>query len=91
LIEKITPTIKRILGKPELLKRTKPSMGGEDFCYFAQHKPAVMLWLGCSKIGEVAYPVHNPHYNPDEKCIPVGVKVVSAILLDYLKSKVIAE
>lgn len=87
LVEKITPTLKRVLEKPEDMVRVKPVMVGEDFCYFGKEKPAVMLWLGCAKEGEEIYPLHNPNFNPDEKCIPNGVKVMSAVLLNYLKSK----
>jgi amidohydrolase len=88
LAEKMTPTVIRILGEPKLLLKAKPSMGGEDFCYFTQKKPSVMFWLGCTKEGDPYYPAHSPHFNPDEKCIPHGVKIMSAILLDYLKMRV---
>ena len=87
LVEKITPTLHRILGNPELLLKPQPSMGGEDFCYFGREKPSVMLWLGTNKPGDVPYPAHNPKFNPDENAIAHGVKVMAAILLDYLTMK----
>lgn len=84
LVENISPTIERILGAPDLLVKTQPSMVGEDFCYFAEEKPSVMLWLGAAEAGELAYPLHNPRFNPDEKSIPLGVKIMSGVILDYL-------
>jgi amidohydrolase len=87
LVEKITPTLKRVLEKPEDMVIVKPAMVGEDFCYFGREKPAVMLWLGCAKEGEPYYPLHNPRLNPDEKCIPLGVKLMSTLLLDYLNKE----
>jgi len=87
LVENISPTLERILGNPELLVKIKPSMVGEDFCYFARQKPSVMMWLGTAKAGEVVYPLHNPKFNPDEESIPVGVKAMSGIILDYLNMK----
>jgi len=62
-------------------------MVGEDFCYFARQKPSVMMWLGTAKAEEEAYPLHNPRFNPDEKCIPVGVKAMSSVIFDYLNMK----
>jgi amidohydrolase len=87
LAEKMSPTVRRSLGDANLLVKAKPSMGGEDFCYFSREKPSVMFWLGCTKEGDAYYPLHSPNVSPDEKCIPHGVKVMSAILLDYLKMK----
>jgi len=46
-----------------------------------------MMWLGTAKAEEEAYPLHNPRFNPDEKCIPVGVKAMSSVIFDYLNMK----
>jgi len=87
LVQKILPTIERVLGGKMFVQEEKPIMGGEDFSYFAREIPAVMLWLGVVPQDVEKTSVHSPTFIADENCIPVGVKVMSAVILDYLRSK----
>lgn len=87
LVQKILPSIERILGDKRFAREEKPIMGGEDFSYFAREIPAVMLWLGVVPEDVEKTSVHSPTFIADEKCIPIGVKVMSAVILDYLGSK----
>lgn len=52
-----------------------PSMGGEDFAYYLQHRPGAFLFLGGQPDGEV-YPHHSPHFRFSEKALPIGVRVL---------------
>lgn len=72
----------RILGKDKVVKDT-PDMGGEDFSYFGREMPAIMLFVGVQPKGMTAK-VHSPSFVADEDGIPVGVRVMSAVLLDKL-------
>lgn len=83
LIQKILPWIEKALGGPQFIIEAKPSMGGEDFSYFAQQIPAVMLWLGVVPENLAKTSVHSPTFMADEKSIPLGVKVMASILLHY--------
>lgn len=83
LVRKILPTVERILGGKRFVREEQPIMGGEDFSYFAREIPAVMLWLGVVPEDVEKTSVHSPTFVADEKSIPIGVEVMSAILLDY--------
>jgi len=72
----------RILGKANVVKDT-PGMGGEDFSYFGREMPALMLFLGVQPKGATAK-VHSPYFAADEDGIAVGVRVMTAVLLDKL-------
>lgn len=84
LVQRILPSVERVLGGKEVVQPELPIMGGEDFSYFAREIPAVMLWLGVVPEGLERTSVHSPTFMADEKSIPLGVRVMSAILLDYL-------
>lgn len=53
----------------------EPSMGGEDFAYYLQHRPGAFLFLGCGQEGG-SPPHHSPHFMVDERALPLGVEVL---------------
>ena len=56
-----------------------PTMGAEDFAYFAQRVPGVLVRLGTSsdKAG-ATYPGHSAEFRIDEDALAVGVKTLVA-------------
>jgi len=78
--------VERILGGKDYIKEVLPEMGGEDFSHFSRLAPSVMLLLGCVPPPVESTQVHSPTFIADEACIPVGVKVMSAVILDYLSA-----
>lgn len=60
---------------------------GEDFAYFLQELPGAMFFLGASnrEKGIVALP-HSPGFQIDETAIPIGIKAMSGVLVNYLLS-----
>ena len=56
-----------------------PTMGGEDFAYFAQRVPGVMVRLGIfnEERGSV-HAGHSPQFRVDEDAIPVGISTLLA-------------
>ncbi|OGD24578.1 MAG: hypothetical protein A2Y56_13290 [Candidatus Aminicenantes bacterium RBG_13_63_10] len=72
----------RLLGKENVIQGL-PGMVGEDFSHFGRLAPASLLWLGAQPKGGTAT-LHAPTFTCDEEAIPVGLRVMSAILLDAL-------
>jgi amidohydrolase len=62
-----------------VLAHPPPTMGGEDFSYFAQRAPGLMIRLGVRNEAEgiVHYP-HSPQFRVDESAIPVGIATLVA-------------
>lgn len=87
LLDKILPAVERSLGGKEFVLPTLPDMGGEDFSYFAREIPSALLWLGVIPQEMEKTSVHSPTFVADEKSIPIGVKVMSAVISDYLKQR----
>ncbi len=59
--------------------RPAPTMGAEDFAYFARRVPGVHVRLGIrnEKIGAV-HSGHSPEFRIDEAALPVGVQTLIA-------------
>jgi amidohydrolase len=61
-----------------------PSMGAEDFSAFADIVPSVQLRVGAGAPGR-RDALHNADYQPDERCIGLGVQALSRVALDLLR------
>ena len=61
------------------VERLSPTMGGEDFAYFAQRVPGVHVRLGVRNESEGAvHAGHSPEFRIDEAALPIGVEVLVA-------------
>ncbi len=87
LLREILPTVERVLGGKHFIREVLPEMGGEDFSYFSRQVPSVMLWLGVVPADVESTQVHSPTFIADEGSIPIGVKVMSAVILDHLSAR----
>jgi amidohydrolase len=67
----------------------RPRMGAEDFSYFCQKWPGMMLGLGCHDpaLG-FQFPLHSPHFNMDERVLDVGVRLFGHALVRYLEKAI---
>jgi amidohydrolase len=61
------------------IEAAEPTMGGEDFAYFAQRVPGVMVRLGVrnESIGAV-HPAHSPTFRLDEAALRHGIETLVA-------------
>jgi amidohydrolase len=83
----LLPTLNRVAGEGNVIE-VRPEMGGEDFAYFAQKVPGFYIHLGIrnEKIGPVVQ-LHSPRLIVDEDALPLGVRVMTMMALDYLRSQ----
>jgi amidohydrolase len=72
-----------LLGK-ENVKGCKPTLGGEDFSFFLQKIPGAMFFLGVhDPVTGAPIMNHDPRFNPDERAIPIGVKLLSQLVTEF--------
>lgn len=83
LTRRMVPTLHKIIGKENVLE-IEPTMGGEDFAYFANEVPGFFYRLGMVKPGTESGGHHTPNFMADNSCVPIGMKAMSMLLLDYL-------
>src|SRR5215469_5421350 len=71
----------RVLG-PDALAAAPQSLGGEDFAWYLESIPGSLFRLGTRRPGSGdEFDIHQPMFDVDERCIGVGIKVMSAIAM----------
>jgi len=77
------PSLARAVGEKNLVL-DEPRTGAEDFSYFAGQTPGFFYFLGGVKPGTSSGDHHTPTFLVDDAAIPVGMRAMSYVLLDYL-------
>jgi amidohydrolase len=72
-----------LLGADAVLP-AEPMMTGEDFGVFAQHVPGCFLRLGGRFPGQPLRNHHDPHFDVDERALPIGTAILAETALRYL-------
>jgi len=78
------PSLQRVLGQQNV-RRIDPILGGEDFSLFANETPGFFYFLGALKPGTTSGDHHTPTFLADDGAVPVGMRAMSTVLLDYLR------
>jgi amidohydrolase len=80
-LQRVLRSATEVLGKENIVVMPQPSMGSEDFAWFAEKVPAAHLRIG-SKIDGLDTAIHKANYDCHELAIPTGVRVVARAALD---------
>ena len=72
------------LGRECVLPVELPSLGAEDFAELLRDVPGTMMRLGVAGPQGCA-PLHNGAFDPDERALGVGVRVLTATLLAWME------
>ncbi len=72
-----------LLGAEHILA-PELEMGAEDFGSFSELAPGAMFGLGCRIEGDERRH-HNPRFDIDERCLPIGTAVLAEAALRLLK------
>lgn len=83
LAKKVRPALEAVLGAKNVID-SEPTMGGEDFAYFANQIPGFYFRLGTTLPGTVSGGLHTPNFRADDQAVPVGIRAMSRLLVDYL-------
>ncbi len=87
LTARMVPTLERVAGRDNLLL-VPPKTGGEDFALFAEKIPGLYINIGSRSRGsDLAKTArnHSPRFVVDESAIPVGIKALANLAVDYLE------
>lgn len=83
LYRRMAPTLRSVAG--EGFMEAQQTTTAEDFSYFANEVPGLFLFLGVAPDDpELVYPNHSPRFYADERALPVGVRALTALTLDYM-------
>lgn len=85
LTARMVPTLERVAGPGKAI--VGPLTGtAEDFSYFQQEAPGLFFFLGVTPPGQEAKAAqnHSPFFFADESALPVGVRALASLAVDYL-------
>jgi amidohydrolase len=87
----LVPTLGRsvaaLLGE-DRLATAPPSMGAEDFAYYAERVPGLMFRLGVRNEGKgIVHPLHHPRFDVDEEVLPLGSALLADVALRWLAER----
>ncbi len=84
-VEMVRLSAEEVVGE-ENVRDVEPTMGGEDFAYFAREAPGAFFRLGTGNPEKgTDYPGHHPMFDIDEDALPVGLKVMANLAHRYLQ------
>jgi len=85
LYRQMAPTLEAVAGDNFI--EAQQTTTAEDFSYFANEAPGLFLFLGVApEDPSLVYPNHSPRFYADERALPVGVRALTALTLDYMQS-----
>jgi len=86
LTRRMAPTLERVAG-PGRASPSPPTTGAEDFSYYQREIPGLYFFLGVipdSVPLQQAYPNHSPYFFADEAALPLGVRALAHLAVDFL-------
>jgi amidohydrolase len=89
LTERMIPTLKRVAGDSNVVT-SQLSTPAEDFALYQKQIPGMFFFLGITPRDKDPMTVplkHSHNFFADEAALPVGVRLMTNVALDYLGSK----
>lgn len=86
LTARMRPTLARLAGAANLIEST-PQTVSEDFSFYQQKIPGLFVFVGVRKPGagkDEYAPNHSPRFKVDEAGLPLGVRALVGLTLDYM-------
>jgi amidohydrolase len=88
LVTRMLPTLARVVGA-RALGSSRLRTGAEDFSFFAQRAPGFYFYLGVTPPDQDLDTVavnHSPRFFADERALPVGVRAMAHLAVDFLRT-----
>lgn len=90
LTRRMLPSLERVAGDGVTVMN--PLTGAEDFSYFAQEVPGMFIGLGVGADDPaLVHPNHSPYFYADERALPIGVRAMASLAVDFLTANPTSE
>ena len=83
LLARMLPTLRRVAGGDHLIEVPLLPFP-DDFAFYQERIPGTFVVLGARAAGDEFIPNHSPKFHIDESSIPVGVRTLGHLTLDYM-------
>ena len=85
LARQMRPALERIVGRDNV-RVAGPRTGAEDFAFFADRYPSFYFRLGTRDPVRGSGGGHTPTFRADDGAIPIGIRAMTAVVLERLGS-----
>jgi amidohydrolase len=88
LTERMLPTLRQVAGANKV-QLNQPLTPAEDFSRYQERVPGLFFFLGIAPPGtdpRTVAPNHSPRFFVDEAALPVGVRALAHVAVDYLSA-----
>lgn len=83
-MSRVLTVAREMLGTENVIEMPFPTMGSEDYAWFAERVPSAHLRIG-SKIAGHDTAIHRPDFQLNERMIPLGTKLLSRVVLNLME------
>ncbi len=83
LARQMRPALERVVGKAKVTVGGQRT-GSEDFAFFAQRYPSFYFRLGTRDPIAGSGGAHTPTFRADDAAIPIGIRAMTAVVLERL-------
>ena len=83
-LHRVLNVARQMLGPANVIEMPLPSMGSEDYAWFAERVPSAHLRIG-SKVDGHETAIHRTDFQLNEKIIPLGTKLMSRAVLELMR------
>lgn len=77
----------RTFGESGITTDYDISMGCEEFSVYQEYVPGLFIFIGSSEKDRPIIEIHNPNFLFPEECLPIGVRALCEIALNYFKTE----
>lgn len=82
------PVLTEVVGGRQHILAPPPQMGAEDFALYQQRIPGLFFFLGVGNTAkQITAMIHTEYFDMDEDALPLGVRALASVTLDYLYRK----
>lgn len=84
----VRDTARNVFGQDSVIDLAHPSMAAEDFAFYLEKVPGAFICLGNNPTPDItSASLHNCRFDFSDEAIPIGVKLLSSIAVDFLRRK----
>ncbi len=80
LVEYVGETVRDLFGDEAAHMIPEPSMGGEDFAFYLQEIPGMLLRVGTASGTETRYPLHHALFDVSEAALPEAAHLMAEVV-----------
>ena len=84
LVDAVRALIENEYGEAAAYEIPEPSLGGEDFAFYGQEIPAMLLRVGTGSTPETRYPLHHTLFDVTERALPTAARLMADVIAHRL-------